>query len=91
VQLGSVQVMLGAGTAMHAVLRLHGEVRKPPQRNAAVVLPGGKRLDELNSMYLDDVVALLNPTDIERFSVRHAIRTKYCLQVSNPCASSDRV
>ena len=57
----------------------------------AMVLPGGKRLDELNSMYLDDVVALLNPTDIERFSVRHAIRTKYCLQVSNPCASSDRV
>jgi hypothetical protein len=88
VQLGSVQVMLGAGTAMHAVLRLHGEVRKPPQ---CQVLPGGKRLDELNSMYLDDVVALLNPTDIERFSVRHAIRTKYCLQVSNPCASSDRV
>jgi hypothetical protein len=42
-------------------------------------------------MYLDDVVALLNPTDIERFSVQHAIRTKYCFQVSNPCASSDRV
>jgi hypothetical protein len=56
-----------------------------------MVLPGGKRLDELNSMYLDDVVALLNPTDIERFSVRHVIRTKYCLQVSTPSASSDRV
>jgi hypothetical protein len=56
-----------------------------------MVLPGGKRLDELNKMYLDDVVALLNPTDIERFSVRHVIRTKYCLQVSTPSASSDRV
>jgi hypothetical protein len=56
-----------------------------------MVLPGAKRLDELNSMYLDDVVALLNPTDIERFSVRHVIRTKYCLQVSTPSASSARV
>jgi hypothetical protein len=56
-----------------------------------MVLPGAKRLDELNSMYLDDVVALLNPTDLERFSVRHVIRTKYCLQVSTLSASSDRV
>ena len=57
----------------------------------AMVLPRGKRLDELNNMALDDLVGLLNATDLERFSVRHAIRTKYCLQVSKPCASSDRV
>ena len=55
------------------------------------VLPGRKSLVELNSMALEEIVRLLNPTDLELFSVRHCIRTKYCLQVSRPCVDTSCV
>ena len=48
----------------------------------ALVLPGRKSLPELSAMALEDIVAMLDATDLEQFSVRHCIRTKYCLQVS---------
>ena len=49
----------------------------------ALVLPGRKSLPELNAMALEEIVAMLDATDLELFSVRHCIRTKYCLQVSS--------